>query len=113
MDHEAWENQMIESFDRREEETPKKTVKSTWSMVMSKDDARTVVRGLKRTLLALLTILVFVASIAGFIAAATQPGYKAVGLFFASILGIVGGFILLYAQGITGKKDAESQGESK
>lgn len=112
MDHEAWENEMIESFNRGDE-TQTKTKKDKWSMVMNKNDARTVAIGLKRTLLALLTLMMLAASIFGFIVVASLHGYVAVGIFFASVLGTVIAFILLYAQGITKQKVVESQGESK
>ncbi len=112
MDHEAWENEMIESFERREESS-KKTGKADWKMVVTKTDTTAVAIGLKRTLLALLTLLTFGVSVFGFVTVASLQGYLAVGVFFASILGFVIAFILLYAQGITKVKTAESQGETK
>ena len=99
-------------FERLEEVT-KKTGKANWKMVVTKTDTKAVAIGLKRTLLALLTLLTFGVSVFGFIATATASGYAAVGLFFASILLMIFSFILLYAQGITKKTQEESKGESK
>jgi hypothetical protein len=102
MDHEAYEKEMIEAINRHHDEVPtKEPVAANWSMVMNKNDTRTVVRGLKRTLLALLTATLFAISVIGIITVATVPGYAAVLLFFASILGLAAAFVLLYAQGIT------------
>ena len=100
-------------FERREEETPKKTGKANWKMVVTKTDTKTVAIGLKRTLIALLTLLTFGVSVFGFIVTATASGYAAVGMFFASILLMNFSFILLYAQGITKKAPEESKGESE
>ena len=77
---------------------------------MNKNDARVVVTGLKRTLLALLTAVVFALSVCSFIGVASAPGYFAVVLFFIAIIELVASFILLYAQGII---RVESKGESK
>ena len=77
---------------------------------MDKNDGRVVIRGLKRTLVALLTAVTFAASGLGFIVTAKVPGYLAVLLFFVSILALVASFVLLYAQGII---SVESKGESK
>ena len=113
MDHEAWEDKILETFERREEEAAKATVKVKKNQVMGKTDARTIIVGIRRTLLAFMTILLLAAAVLGFIAVASAHGYLAVLLFFVSILGLFASFILLYAQGITNVAPKESQGESK
>ena len=108
MDHEAYENEMIDAINRHCEETVDESVKL--NKVVTKNDAIVVIRGLKRTLFALLTIALFAISALGFITVASVQGYMAVVLFFASILGLVFAFVLLYAQGVV---HIESRGESK
>ena len=78
---------------------------------MNKSDAKTIMRGLRRVAVALITAATFVTAISGFIAVGFTRGYLAVLLFLASlvILGIA--FILLYAQGIGPKTYTESKGE--
>lgn len=111
MDHEAYENEMIDAINRHGEEAVDESVKlSNRNRVVTKNDAIVVIRGLKRTLFALLTIALFAISAIGFITVASVQGYMAVVLFFASILGIVFAFVLLYAQGVV---HIESRGESK
>ena len=110
MDHDAWENQIISSFERREGKTTKKPDNDTKGM--SESDKWTLAVGVRRTLLAFLTLLLFVASVAGFVGVAYVRGYLAVLLFFASVLGTIGAVIFIYAQGITNSTD-ESKGESK
>ena len=110
MDHEAYENEMMDAINRHGEAVTHPVNEPKWSQVVTKNDSRVVARGLKRTLLALLTAALFVISIVGFIAVASAPGYLAVLLFFASILALVSSVVLLYAQGIT---RIESKGESK
>jgi hypothetical protein len=113
MDHEAWEDKLLETFERREEEAAKAAGKVKKNQVMSKTDARTVIVGIRRTLLAFVTLLLLGASVLGFVAVASAHGYLAVLLFFVSILGLFASFTLLYAQGITNVASKESQGESK
>lgn len=110
MDHEAYENEMMEAINRHGEAATHVENEPKWSQVVTKNDSMVVAVGLKRTLLALLTAALFVISIIGFIAVATAPGYLAVILFFASILALVSSFVLLYAQGIA---HSERQGEGK
>ena len=120
MDHDAWENQIIQSFERREGKPTRKPDNDKPVMSesvndkkgMSESDKWTVAVGLRRTLLAFLTLLLFAASAVGFVAVASARGYMAVLLFFASTLGMLGAFIFVYAQGIT-NTTKESQGESK
>lgn len=107
MDHDAYENHMIETINQHGEKTTTETVEKK---IMNKDDVRVVIVGLKRTLLALLTAAILAISVIGFITVAKVNGYMAVLLFFASVLGLIGSFILLCAQGIT---RVESRGESK
>jgi hypothetical protein len=110
MDHDVYESHMIDTVNRHSGEPVNEPVEVKRSLVMNKNDARTLVVGLKRTLLALVTATILAISVIGFIAVAKATGYIAVLLFFASILGLLGAYILLYAQGIT---CIESRGESK
>lgn len=113
MDHEAYENEMMDAINRHGEEAVDESAKPSNHMrnqVVTKNDAIVVIRGLKRTLFALLTIALFAISALGFITVASVQGYMAVVLFFASILGLVFAFVLLYAQGVV---HIESRGESK
>lgn len=111
MDHDVWEDSLLETFERREEAKSSSNVRKI--QFMNKADTRTVVVGLKRTLLALLTILMFAATILGFVVVASAHGYMAVLLFFASILGLIVSYILLYAQGIVSARIQESKGDNK
>jgi hypothetical protein len=92
-------------------EVAKKTVKAKWRMVVTKTDTRAISIGLKRTLLALMTLMTFGIAVFGFIRTASSSGYAAVVLFFASVLVMIVSFIFLYAQGITNKTQEESKGE--
>ncbi len=115
MDHEAYETQMIDGVNSNAEcnsqqfetATPKR------NRLMDRNDTRILTIGFKRTLVALLTAALFVASVYGFIVVGHAHGYLAVAMFFASVLGIVGAAVLLYAQGIAHKMQTESQGENK
>jgi hypothetical protein len=109
MDHEAYENEMIDVINRHGEDTAKEAPEVT-GRIVNKDDARVLVRGLKRTLLALLTAAMLALAVIGLITVAKVPGYQAVVLFFTSILALIASFVLLYAQGII---RVESKGESK
>lgn len=114
MDHEAYENEMINSVNRHAEAndwhtTFASTVPAKKS-VFTKTDVRALKQGLKRTLLALLTAALFAIAVLGFIAVATAPGYLAVVLFLASIVATGCAFILVYAQGII---YVGSKGDSK
>lgn len=113
MDHEAYETQMFEAVNQHGEEAAANTAKVKLSQVVNKNDARVVATGLKRTVLALLTAATFFAAVVGFIATTKAAGYLAVGLFFASILALLGSFVLLYAQGLTPKLVKESQGDNE
>ena len=111
MDHEAYEKQMIDTINRNAEEKSKKVeVCTSNSKVITTADKTTLKRGLKRTILALLTAIMFGFSVTGFITVATAPGYLAVLLFIGSLAALGGAFILLYAQGIV---NAESKGDHK
>ena len=113
MDHKAYESQMIDTINQKAEETAKDASKVSWSQVVTSSDTGVVARGLKRTILALLTAALFVISVIGFITVARATGYLAVLLFFASIFLLIGSFTLLYAQGIVPKMTQESKGERK
>jgi Flp pilus assembly protein TadB len=115
MDHEAYENEMIDDINRnaKDKNMHDSTRESTSVLkqyLFSKEDKKIMRRGLKRTLLALVTAALFALAICGLVAVAVAPGYLAVLLFFASILSVVCAFISLYAQGII---DTESYGDGK
>lgn len=101
MNHETFENQMIDTVNRHAEEkgesfkagTPKSTV-------VTKLDTGVLKVGLKRMMIALLTAVLFAFSVCGFIATAMAPGYLAVLLFIVSLLVMGCAFVFLYAQGI-------------
>ena len=110
MDHEAYENEMIEAVNQHGDAAPDQVITSKQNRVINKKDVRVVARGIRRTILALLTAATLGASMLGFYTVSIVSGYMAVLLFFASVLGIVVAVMLLYAQGII---RTESNGESK
>ena len=101
MDHEAYENEMIDGVNRHAEE---QSVRFETSIpkraVITKEDTTALKTGLKRMLLALLTAFLFALSIFSFVATATATGYWAVILFISAIVLLGWSFVLLYAQGI-------------
>lgn len=113
MDHEAYENEMIDIVNQHGDTADYKTADPERKQVANKEDARIVVTGLKRTLLALLTAAFFAIAVIGFIAVASKHGYMAVLLFFASVVSLIGAFVFLYAQGIATKIFPESKGDDK
>lgn len=116
MDHEAYEKQMIESVNRNAEEASKPLDVGTSEKVNSvvgKRDTSILKRGLKRTLLALVTVGLFAISACGFFKTATTPGYLAVLLFLLSVFEMMAAVTLLYTQGITNTMHTESKGETK
>ena len=104
MDHEAFEKEMIDHVNRNAEEKHHK------EPVITKNDKYALTRGLKHILISLITVVMFAASVSGFIVTAIVPGYLAVTAFIASIAAAVATFILVYAQGII---RTENRGESK
>ena len=112
MDHKAYEKEMINTINHRGEST-KEPTKANWSLVMNKNDGRIVTRGLKRTVLALLTVALFTLGVIGLILTASTPGYLAVLMFLVSIVEMLIALVLLYAQGINHRNHKESTGESK
>ena len=98
MDHEAYEKHMIDTVNRHAEEAAPEPV------VVKRRDAHVIARGLKRTVLALLTMVMLTVAVIGYIAVASAHGYWAVLVFFASTLALIGSFTFLYAQGITRKE---------
>ena len=107
MDHEAYENQMIDGVNRNAEEKSKHVdtcgTENTAAKVIplfTKKDSQILSVGFKRTILALLTAAAFGISVAGFIATAMAPGYLAVALFLGSWVALGGAYVLLYAQGL-------------
>ena len=121
MDHEEYERQMIDMVNQNAEEKSNlsninsfenKATKKMFSL-LNRNDKRILVLGLRRTLLALLTTIVFAISVCCFIAVAMAQGYLAVVLFFAALMTMGFAFVLLYAQGILHKIPQESKGEIK
>ena len=113
MDHEAYENEMIDFVNRNAEEKSlnASTLESKVTArtpLMNKMDANILKLGLKRMLIAIITAALFFFSVCGFIAVATATGYLAVFIFLTSIVAMVCAFIFLYAQGITRKTGGES-----
>lgn len=114
MDHDVFENQMIDGVNRHADEKSQyadslgDTMPTQKSSPFGKRDRHIVRKGLKRTLLALITAATFAVSVFGFITVATAPGYLAVLLFFTSIVALWFAFVLLYAQGIGHAKSGGS-----
>jgi hypothetical protein len=106
MDHEAYERAMRDVINKHAET-------AQGGNTVNGIGKRVVTIGLKRTLLALLTVATFVLAVIGLIAVAFVKGYLAVLLFFISIVALVCSYTLLCAQGITDKLASESKGESK
>lgn len=67
---------------------------------MNKNDMSILKRGLRRTVLALVTEIVFALTVFDLVLTARAPGYLAVILFLASILLAGATVVLLYAQGL-------------
>lgn len=111
MDHEAYENEMIDTVNRHSGNWDRVTSDGEFPenvnhhkvKVFWKKDASTLKTGLKRMVVALFTAFLFGLSIFAFIATATATGYWAVVLFLAAIVLMVWAFIFLYAQGISPK----------
>ena len=111
MDHEAYEQQMIDAVNRNAEEKSKQFKTGTPAgKVITKWDKTTLMIGLIRTLFALVTAAMFALSVIGFVAVATTPGYLAVALFIASLVALGCVFVFIYAQGIF---CTESKGDDK
>ena len=115
MDHEAYENEMIDSVNRHAEEKCQyadafESTVTAKKSVFAKTDVETLKLGLKRMLLAIGTAALFALSVLCFILVATAEGYWAVIVFFAALVFAVCGFIFLYAQGIT---HVGSKGDNK
>ena len=105
MDHEAYERNMFDSINQHAAEAKEPTTFSA-----KKALGRIVVRGLKRTVLALLTVGMFALAVISLITVAKAPGYMAVLLFFLAILELLCTYILLYAQGIVNNRMLGSKG---
>lgn len=112
MDHDVYENHMIETINQHGEKTAKEKFAENCSQVMNEIDTKVVVTGLKRTLLAFATLATLAASVFGFITVAKAQGYMAVVFFFASIIALLVSYTLLYAQGIVPKVTQKSGGET-
>lgn len=115
MDHNVYENQMIDGVNRNAEEknhhtsTQEEPVVATASL-FTKTDATALKRGIKILLVALLTAAQFALAVFCFIKVATTTGYWAVILFLGAILLLVWAFVFLYALGII---PGGRQGEGK
>ena len=115
------EKEMIDIVNRNAEEKNKQfdisgTQKKPATRLVSlfnKNDKRILARGVRRTILALVTAMMFAMSVFCLVEVATARGYLAVFLFFAAIVTMALAFVLLYAQGILQKTTQESKGESK
>jgi hypothetical protein len=113
MDHEAYENQMIDTVNRHAEKNQHNTPESTdpsEKKLFTKADAANLFRGFKRVVIALFTAALFGLSIFGFVMVAVVSGYWAVLFFIASIMLMISAFTLLYAQGVI---HTGSQGDGK
>lgn len=115
MNHEAYENEMIDGVNRHAGEWEQITfdyegTDTAKSGPAKNTGVRILGRGLRCVVLALFTAAVFGLSVFDFIAVAYSTGYLAVALFICAIALLAVAFILLYAQGIT---DKESQGDDK
>ncbi len=95
MDHNAYEKEMIDGVNRNADE------RVQYADAHKSTDAKTLWRGFKRMLLAIITATMFALSVYCFIATATVTGYWAVALFLSAIVLMFFAFTLLYAQGIT------------
>lgn len=105
MDHTKFENDMIDEVNRNAEENADRPyvfdIPVIDRPVTKEKDIRVLLRGVKRTVIALCTILSITSSVYGFIAVAKATGYIAIAIFMASIFLLLASGILLYAQGIT------------
>jgi ABC-type polysaccharide/polyol phosphate export permease len=113
MNHDAFEQEMIDTVNRHAEETSTSTNESTAAVkksVFTKTDVMKLKLGVKCTALALITALLSVLAALCFIAVASATGYWAVALFFIAIVLLFWAIVFLYAQGII---HAERQGERK
>lgn len=113
MDHDAYENQMIDGVNRHAEEWNElsgelESTPDAKKSVFRNKDAKTLMIGLRRTAIALLTIILFSLSIFCFISVATATGYWAVALFISAIVLMIWAIVFLYAQGII---HVESKGD--
>jgi Flp pilus assembly protein TadB len=99
MDHNECEKQMIDMVNRHAEENCQQT--GTQEKVFTKDDARTMGIGIKRTILALVTAGLFALAVNSFLMVGTKVGWWAVVAFLAGIVLLLLAVFLLYAQGIT------------
>ena len=114
MNHEAYENEMIDIVNRNAEEKSKCPVDTvTKRSLFTKTDAANLIKGLKCMVLALFTAGLFAVAVFGFIMVASVTGYLAVAVFTTSIGILAVAFIFLYALGITFKTNTESQGDDK
>ena len=111
MNHDAYEKQMIDGVNHHAEDNIK-YVKTNIrkESVVTKEDTAALKTGFKRTLISLITIILFSLSACGFVAVATARGYLAVVLFIVSIVVMGLAFSFLYAQGLA---SAESSGDKK
>jgi hypothetical protein len=102
MDHKAYEDQMIDKVNRHAEEKSQQTLENApQEKVFTKDDARTMGRGIKRMAIAMVTAALFALSVNSFLMVSTKVGWWAVVAFLAGIVLLLLAVFLLYVQGIT------------
>ena len=105
MDHVKFEQDMIDEVNRNADENGDRQhvfdIPIIDRPVTREKDIRVLLRGIKRTTIALCTLLSIGSSVYGFISVAKATGYIAIAIFLASIVLLMASGILLYAQGIT------------
>ena len=80
---------------------------------MNKSNVKTLKIGLRRVVVALITMLTFTVAAAGFVAVAFLKSYLAVLVFNVSLVVLFIAFAMLYGQGLSPKTYTESKGEKK
>lgn len=113
MNHEAYENQMLDGVNRHAEEKTQHTGTAKTPVakrLLTKADAQALKQGLKRVLFALITAATFALAVFCFIAVTWSRGYWAVALFLGASFLTIWTITLVYAQGITVN---ERQGDGK
>ena len=115
MNHEAYENEMINGVNRHAGEWnyitfDNETTDTVESVPVKRTGVKTLGRGLCRMIMGLITAGIFGISICDFILVSRETGYRAVAMFFAGVVMLLSAIAAVYGQGIVGK---ESQGDDK
>ena len=102
MDHDVYEEQMIDMVNRHAEEKAEAFTETapTKPKLFTKADARTLGRGIKRMTLALITAAMFALAVNSFLMVGFKSGWWAVVAFMCGIVLSLIAVFLLYAQGI-------------